>query len=124
MNENNQTKEKLTVLVIHIVLILNTIAIAMFLIFDNSSYMGRLILPGETQPTGWIFSIVILLLFGFLVGWTIIIPNRSLRQNRITNLFLFLIFIILDLTLVLLIFLSPALVILLTSPVGKLIFGS
>jgi hypothetical protein len=124
MNKNNQTKEKLTVLGIHIFFILNTIAIAMFLIIDNSSYMGRLILPGITQPTGWIFTIVILLLFGFLVSWTIIIPNRSLKQNRIANLLLFLLFIILDLTLISLILLSPALVILLTSPVGKLIFGS
>jgi hypothetical protein len=124
MNEENQTKEMQTVQGFHVYFIIATIAIAMFLIVDNPSYMGQLILPGKAQPIGWIFTIVILLLFGLLVGWTIIIPNRSLKKHRIANLFLFLIFIILELTLISLILLSPALVILLTSPASKLIFGS
>lgn len=124
MNENNQTKEKLTVLGFHVYFILATIAIATFLIVGNPRYMGQLILPGKAQPTGWIITAVILLLFGFLVGWTIIIPKRSIKKHRIANLFLFLIFIILDLSLISMILLSPTLLILLTSPVGKLIFGS
>jgi hypothetical protein len=124
MCDKKELKENQSVLCIHVYFVLTTIAIAIFLCIFNPSYMGRLILPGKTQPMGWIFTIIILILFGFLIGWTLIVPRRKKDKHRIGNLFLFLLFIIIDFILVLMILLSPALIILLTSPVGKLIFGS
>jgi hypothetical protein len=122
MSAKNKLKESQSVLCIHVYFVLTTIAIAIFLCAFNPSYMGRLILPGETQPMGWIFTFIILILFGFLIGWTLIVPRRKKDKHRIVNLFLFLLFIIIDFILVIMILLSPALIILLTSPVGKLIF--
>jgi hypothetical protein len=120
--ESLRKNQTMISIILHLFLLLATALLGIELSIYNPSYLLRLILPGQTQPLGWIFSVIILLLFGLLIAWALIVPRRTSGRRGIHKLILFLVFVIMDFVLDGMIYLGPAFVLLLTSPVGKLFY--
>jgi hypothetical protein len=112
------------ILIIQFSLILIPFGLSALQFAYNPSYMLRLIEPGRQQPIGWLFTAILILIFGFLIGLSWKIADGWKRRIMIKNFFLLFVFLVLDCLFFSALLLSPALLLLLTSPVGKMFFGA
>jgi hypothetical protein len=89
----------------------------------NPSYPVLLIAKGQWQPLGWLAIVLILGLTGILfwISWKIASGwNDRKRMHRVVFLALFW---MLDSLLLSLLLVAPAIVVILTSPVGRMLTG-
>ena len=123
----NESKKKAAlqvfILILQFSLILIPIGLSAFLFADNPSYMLQLIEPGLQQPMGGLLTVILILLFGFLFVLSWKIADGWKKRKTMKNFILMLFFLVLDCLFFSALLLSPALLILLTSPVGKMFFG-
>jgi len=106
--------------IISIYMIIVDIILFVFLLIYNPSYMMKFISLGEQQPLGWA-NIILIILFSIII----ILLGARIKANMdkyLIKIFLFIIMIILLFINTLLILLGPSIIILYTSPVGKMFY--
>jgi hypothetical protein len=120
--KNLSPKQKIVLLIQFIFIIFPCIYFIYLLIY-NPNFIGKLIGPGSNQPVGWLIIIVNIFLLFLLIWLSWAIARNIKKRNYFVNMIYIFLFIILDFILFLTIILSPALLILFTTPVGKFFFN-
>ena len=120
-SENKKTQQ-IYILVIQCFLVAIPCGLSALLFIFNPSYLFRLIEPGPQQPIGWCFAAILFLVFGLLLGLSWKIAFGWKIHKTIANIIFMVIFLALDCLFCLALLLSPAVLLILTSPVGKMFF--
>jgi hypothetical protein len=114
-------KQKIIV-VIQSVMILFPSFVIIMIFFYNPTYFLKLLQAGDHQPIGWLIAGVNLFLLAVLLGLFWKIMKNMMEKKMLLNYLLLFLFIIIDYLVFIFIILSPTILILLTSPIGKMFF--